>query len=426
MQETSPGAGVVKHGAVERRLQAIYRERKAADPEQAAQQLLADVRDHASLLLERGSGQYGFIHLTFQEYLAAIAVAQRGQSDLAPVVDLLAERLADPRWHEVLLLTIGYLGIVQQRDEAAGEVLHRLIERSPSEPGAGVVLAGEAVLDTWPGGVTKECRDTIAAALLKTMLESEHVAPIIRSRAGSILGALGDPRDLEQMVFVPGGKFMMGSCRYEDEQPQHEVEIAAFRIAKHLVTNQLYARFVAATGHKPPLHWDSKVPPREINNHPVVNVSWFDAHAYCEWLSAMRSETVRLPTEAEWEKAARGTHGREYPWGARLAPNRANYRDTKIGNTSPVGCFPDGVSPYGCQDMAANVREWTNSQYRPYPYNATDGREDHSSDRSDVPLTLRGGGWYDLEGYVRCAYRGTGESSHPYDSVGFRVLSLIS
>ena len=140
-----------------------------------------------------GAGEYGFIHLTFQEYLAAVAIAQRGQSDLTPVVDLLAERLADARWHEVLLLTIGYMGIVQQRDEAAGDVLMRLIERSPGEPGAAVVLAGEAVLDTWPGGVTQRCRGAIEAALLQTMLASGRWQPIARARAGSILGALGDP-----------------------------------------------------------------------------------------------------------------------------------------------------------------------------------------------------------------------------------------
>jgi energy-coupling factor transporter ATP-binding protein EcfA2 len=126
MQEASPGVGLIKRGAMQRRLEAIYQERGATDPQQAAQQLLHDVRDHASLL-ERGANEYGFIHLTFQEYLAAMAVAQKGQSDLAPVVDLLAQWLAAPRWHEVLLLTIGYMGIVQQRDEAAGEVLQRLI-----------------------------------------------------------------------------------------------------------------------------------------------------------------------------------------------------------------------------------------------------------------------------------------------------------
>ena len=92
------------------------------DPERAARQFLADVREHAGLLLERGAGEYGFIHLTFQEYLAAVAIAQKGQREIEPVVEALADHMGDDNWHEVILLTIGYLGIVQQRDEAAGDV----------------------------------------------------------------------------------------------------------------------------------------------------------------------------------------------------------------------------------------------------------------------------------------------------------------
>jgi formylglycine-generating enzyme required for sulfatase activity len=420
MQENSPGAGLVKRRAVEHQLEAIYRERKADDPERAARQLLRDVHDHASLLLERGANEYGFIHLTFQEYLAAMAVAQKGQSDLAPVVDLLAERLGDSRWHEVLLLTIGYMGIVQRRDEAAGDVLLRLIERGPGEPGAAVVLAGEAVLDTWPGGVTQQCRAAIEAALLQTMQDSRGVAPVIRSRAGSLLGALGDPRNLEEMLPVPPGTFTMGSDKYEDEGPRHKVRVAAFRIAKYPVTNELYARFIAATGYAPPSHWRGKTPPREINNHPVVKISWHDARAYCEWLSEVRGEIVRLPTEAEWEKAARGTDGREFPWGSKPDANRANYNDTKIGYTSAVGCFPEGISPYGCHELAGSVWEWTSSIYRSYPYESGDGREDTDGTES---RTLRGGAWrYDDYG-VRCACRDDVQPGNWDDGVGFRVVS---
>jgi formylglycine-generating enzyme required for sulfatase activity len=415
MQETSPGAGLVKRGAVQRRLQSIYLERKAADPEQAALQLLSDVRDHASLLLERGSGEYGFIHLTFQEYLAAIAVAQRGQSDLMPVVELLAERLADPRWHEVLLLTIGYMGIVQQRDEAAGEVLQRLIARGSGEPGTAIVLAGKAVLDTWPGGVTQQCRDAIKVALLTTMLDSNGVTPLIRSRAGSILGALGDPRDLDEMVAVPEGTFIMGK-----ERTRHKVNIHAFRIAKYPVTNHQYAQFIAATGHEPPSHWRGKTPPREIYNHPVVNVSWYDAREYCAWLSTVRGEIVRLPTEAEWEKAARGADGREYPWGTAPEPNRANYGGS-IGDTSAAGCFPTGASPYGCEDMAGNVWEWTSSIYKPYPYDSMDEPEDSGAGGK---RTLRGGAWRDYEGNVRCAVELNLNPDFRYNYVGFRIASL--
>ena len=195
------------------------------------------MRDYASLLLERGSGEYGFIHLTFQEYLAAMAVAQKGQSDLTPVVDLLAERLADPRWHEVLLLTIGYLGIVQQRDEAAGEVLQRLIERSPGEPGAAVVLAGEAVLDTWPGGVTQQCRDAIEAALLATMLDSKG----LRRSPGRVQGRSSARWAIRATwrKWYPCRRVRLSWVQMGESQ--HKVNVAAFRIAKYPVTNQQYA-----------------------------------------------------------------------------------------------------------------------------------------------------------------------------------------
>jgi energy-coupling factor transporter ATP-binding protein EcfA2 len=186
MQEASPGAGLVKGEAMRRKLEAIYAERHVDDPETAARQLLTDARDYASLLLERGAGEFGFIHLTFQEYLAAIAVAQRGQSDLQPVVDILADHIEDPRWREVSLLTIGHMGIIQQRDEAAGDVLLRLLERRLGKAGAAAVLAGEAVLDTWPGGVTQRCLDTVKEALLAAMTDCDNISPEIRARAGSL------------------------------------------------------------------------------------------------------------------------------------------------------------------------------------------------------------------------------------------------
>ena len=423
MQETSPGAGLVKGAALRRKLEAIYAERHVDDAETAARQLLTDARDYASLLLERGAGEFGFIHLTFQEYLAAIAVAQRGQSDLQPVVDTLAKHIDDARWREVALLTIGHMGIIQQRDEAASDVLLRLLARKPGKAGSALFLAGEAVLDTWPGGVTQKCRDTVKEALLATMIDCDNALPVTRARASSLLGALGDPRDLEEMVLVPGGKFIMGSEQTNDEMPRHEVHVDSFYIAKYPVTNQQYAQFVAATGHEPPRHWRAKTPPREMWNHPVAYVTWYDACAYCAWLSEVRGEKVRLPTEAEWEKAARGTDGREYPWGEGADPNKANYDDSKIGGTSPVGCFPNGQSPYGCLDMAGNVFEWTSTLYTSYPYRVDDGREDLNSRNVRI---LRGGSWWSSEKRVRCASRSRFDPRNRNNFRGFRLARTLS
>ena len=194
MHQTSPGVGLVKREEMRRELERIYRERGEAAPEQAARRLLQDARDHASLLLERGAGQYGFIHLTFQEYLAAVAIGQLGQSDVTPVAQLLAQHVDDPTWHEVTLLTIGYLGIIQQRDSAAGETLVKLMTIHEGEPGAAVALAGEAVLDTWPGGVSQSCCAAVGKALLATMLDDQHMAPRIRARSGSAASRWGTAR----------------------------------------------------------------------------------------------------------------------------------------------------------------------------------------------------------------------------------------
>ena len=167
MHRASPGVGLVKQEEMRRELEAIYAARGVTEPEQAARRFLEDVRDYAGLLLERGPREYGFIHLTFQEYLAAVAIAQQGQEDAAPIIETLASHVTEETWHEVSLLTVAYLGIIQQRDVAASKVVQGLIDKGPGEPGQAVVLAGEAVRDAWPGGVTPACREGVIACCCK-------------------------------------------------------------------------------------------------------------------------------------------------------------------------------------------------------------------------------------------------------------------
>ena len=173
-----------------------------------------------------------------------------------------------------------------------------------------------------------------------------------------------------------------------------------------------------------------------LGNHPVVFVDWFDAMAYCEWLTKKlqgwkgtpaelagrlrQGWRVTLPSETQWEKAARGTDGRVYPWGKKEDPNRANYDKTGIGTTSAVGCFGKGKSPYGCLDMAGNVYEWTLSLYKEYPYDPKDGRENLEDKKGS--RVLRGGTFLNNEHDVRCAYRYNSNPDLADANSGFRVV----
>jgi formylglycine-generating enzyme required for sulfatase activity len=182
-------------------------------------------------------------------------------------------------------------------------------------------------------------------------------------------------------------------------------------------------------------HWN-------IPNHPVVGVTWFEAMAYCAWLEEQlragglsvqvwqndHLETVtfdgntwraRLPTEAEWEAAARGQMGNEWPWGNTFDNKLANTSESEIGQTTAVGQYPDGASPYGVMDMAGNVWEWCHSLYKDYPYRADDGRENVSS---GDPRVVRGGAWYADRGFARCAFRRGSDPDSCYSDVGFRVV----
>ncbi len=168
------------------------------------------------------------------------------------------------------------------------------------------------------------------------------------------------------------------------------------------VTNAQYAAFVQATGHGQPEHWKGGRPPGDKRRHPVVYVSWHDAVAYCRWLAEVTGKPYRLPSEAEWEKGARGSDGRIYPWGNRWDAQRCNSGEGGPGDTTPVGAYPQGASPYGLLDLAGNVWEWTRSLWgrevsRPafgYPYDAEDGREDPGAG-DEVLRVLRGGAFGD-------------------------------
>jgi sulfatase modifying factor 1 len=222
-------------------------------------------------------------------------------------------------------------------------------------------------------------------------------------------------QDGAEMVYVEAGSFIMGSLDGEaDESPPRKVNLPAFYIDKHEITHELYARFIAATGHKPPVDWPGGKMPLKLARHPVVNVTWNDATAYAKWAGK------RLPTEAEWERAARGIDGRIHPWGNATGKRSASGADGKE-RTHPVGSFPDDVSPCGAFDMAGNVWEWTADWYDAYPGN----------DQLDIAFgrkyrVIRGGGAIDYYGAIstrRCADRARSVPYATYDGLGFRCVA---
>ncbi len=241
-------------------------------------------------------------------------------------------------------------------------------------------------------------------------------------------------QDGMSMVYVPEGSFTMGSPAGEggdDEVPLHKVTLDGFWIDRTEVTNAQYRIFVGATGHGEPTtcEWGDPTYGDETKaNHPVVCVSWDDAKAYCEWAGA------RLPTEAEWEKAARGTDGWIYPWGINFDGSRANYCDTNCessdkdteaddgyAQTAPVGSYPTGVSPYGALDMAGNVWEWVSDWYHFYYYGKSPeyNPQGPSSGRYRV---LRGGSWFGFSTNERTAFRAWFAPDKHDIAIGFRCV----
>jgi len=236
----------------------------------------------------------------------------------------------------------------------------------------------------------------------------------------------GGPIDFD-WVEIPAGEFIMGSKKgdgFDDERPQHTVHLPAFLAARVPVTNVQYKLFVDATGHETPRHWKNGQIPAKKDEHPVVNVSWHDSQAFCKWAG------VLLPTEAQWEKAARGPDGRLWPWGNdKPTKDYCNF-SMNIGDTTLVGSYLKGASPYGCWDMAGNVWEWTGSLWgkdrsKPdygYPYDSGDGREDLAAPDS-VRRVLRGGSFASNVDRLRCAYRDGLNPDYRNTFRGFRVLA---
>ena len=204
------------------------------------------------------------------------------------------------------------------------------------------------------------------------------------------------------------------------EQPQREVDLPEYWIGKFPITNREYQAFIRNTGHKPPRDWEGSQYPAEKGGHPVVNVSWNDAVAYCEWLILETGKNYRLPTEAEWEKAARGTSSYIWPWGNEFDSNKANTKEANIAATTPVGQFsPQGDSAYGCSDMVGNVWEWCNDRWKHDP-TSNISVTSHMSQKGNNYI-VKGGSYNRFYWDARCATRRANKPDLAGEAKGFRI-----
>jgi formylglycine-generating enzyme required for sulfatase activity len=251
---------------------------------------------------------------------------------------------------------------------------------------------------------------------------------------------LASPTEPE-LIQVPAGNFLMGSnpkkdkSARSDEQPQHKVYLSEYQISKYPITNVEYQAFVFDMEQRYkstrefekyiPGNWDGTWYPKGFDDHPVVNITWMNANEYCSWLSEWTGKPYRLPTEAEWEKAARGKSGRIFPWGNRWYSNRCNSRENGINGTTPVGQYsPKGDSPFGIVDMVGNVSEWCLDWYdmKTYGQRTNDEVIDPHGGSQGAYKVLRGGAFSDGKDLTRCAFRGWNRPGYWGWFYGFRVV----
>lgn len=267
-----------------------------------------------------------------------------------------------------------------------------------------------------------------------------HLITYTIEEARSLAG-LDEWKKLDTMVEIPGGDFIMGSDNVKtDDQnrPAHKVFVGKFEIGKYLVTNAQYARFVAEANHRPPINWvNGKIPPG-LEFHPVTMISWYDAQDYAKWMNA------RLPTEAEWEKAAKGNTDNRWPWGDNMEPSRLNTY-YNVGGTTRVDAYPQGASPYGVLDMAGNVQQWVEDDFLPY-VGSTASNTLFQVKRADIPedaaqrsmkvadfvetsvryKVMRGGSWKSDPFSTSTYHRNFSSPNFTSDFYGFRIARSVN
>jgi len=409
-----------------------------------AEHFLEYTEQRAHLLVGHGGRReqvYRFPHRTFQEYLAACHLAAQRRFGLQARA-LAAEGEA---WREVLNLAAGSLTFNQNNREKVLDGVERVLPRRA--PDAEDETAWRRV---WVAGemcATVGCqaaeRDEVGRELLPrlrdllvALLENEALTPQQRAEAGDALGALGDPRPgvctpEPDLIEIPAGDFLYG-----EDRKTHTIE-QPYAIARYPVTEAQFGMFVQEGGYEEPRYWGGEEsagwrwclsehsdyrgegpvtgpeywqqPRWHGENRPIVGISWYEAQAYCAWLTEESGREYRLPAEEEWERAARDTDGREWAWGNDWKDGIINSDEARVRRTTTVGAFPRGIAACGAQDMSGNVWEWTASSY--------------DDDRSRY--VVRGGSWDISRDYARVALRSGYYSFDSGASVGFRLVGPL-
>ena len=417
--------------------------------------LLTNIRDRSGIFMGYSESEYGFTHLSFQEYLSAEQIRNKG------LIKILLDNYGNRWWREVILLSLAldnpsiieeFMGQLIPKKDFGSEIslVIDAIKDSigkPSKPFIEAInnkdLRHEARYNAIR--VLGEIGGDRAVQALKEAIDNKDKKLAIS--AFEVLDSLGAAKDISRpvaevlpeiyentmdgskMALVPAGTFLYGSreddkVAHSDEKPQRVIDLPVFYMDVFPVTNEQFCEFL---NNKMPdkaalekwielegRYVNEKCRIKKVKNkykvekgyerHPVIYVTWHGADEYAKWAGK------RLPTEQEWEKAARGTDGSTYPWGNTFGKDLCNTTESGINGTTEVGKFPKDKSCYGCYDMAGNVVEWTYSYY----------------DEDKDIFVLRGGSWYTYSVYCRCASRGRVDPGNRSDNVGFRCARTLT
>ncbi len=455
------------------------------EPDDLAKSFVAELPVHIGLLDEREPERYRFSHLSFQEFLAARSIAEATEDRWDELLDryrdswwrevilLCAGHLSQERCWRFLGRLVERGDTPDERAPALGLASDALaeLERFKGQGPLNSTIQADAlrILELQPATAAPAAARVECGRVLARMSDPRpgvcDLPPAMIELSGGsfVIGSAPEQaeaagRAWEQYWLDQGDKDRAKQARKwpEDEINSASLRLPPFAIGRYPLTNAQYKRFMAAGGYDPsapwwddaarawlarddaateglqpwqwreyknrPEFWDDDRFGVARPNYPVVGISWYEAMAYCRWLTRLLDDGYEyvLPSEAEWEYAARGATRRIYAWGDQQPDGeRANFNQTYRGTTA-VGCFPTGATPEGVFDLTGNVWEWTRSAYRPYPYDPDDGRES-GDNPAQKHFTLRGGSWFYLPFFLRAAYRDRNSPDHHFSYVGLRL-----